>query len=563
METPLAGNRTLSQKTRFFSKLNRWNKIFAHALVFGLQSITFGMPNAIFKTIFVEVGVMTPDQDSEMPKYVGILVCFFFVGKTFSDPLWGYFRDVHGDKKAIVYVTVSLIVSCILFGMSRSFFVLNIAGMLVGLASGIATPGYSFMNWIEEDQRSILSMIINLFNGAGALAGPIIGGYLVSLFPTNKVLYSWMIVSAFITVSLGYFLMSFKDFDDGLLIGKVGTVLDMKELQKIIEAPETAESDNEKRSSISHPTNEFAKGKSDKEPGSTNAYDDDIVGAVDDDEDQQNTVITAKKELGHKREISKMEALKITQCLNSSKVGFEENAEKQKSPFQIFMSEELIRDLINAQSIIWVIKVMDWVLIPIWASLKKEELGLGFTNIEVGKITFYSFPGVLVILVLGYGMLKIPQYDWSIYTISVFGICVLLTPLVGLFNWGTNATLAWLIVFECIKVSCFSIYTSAWGVMMNNYINGTILGRMYSFSFFFSHSSLIVLFIIFPSFLTLMITNSFTKPLGRLNVWIVFIVMALPAYIAVKLSRRSKILILEREGKNHNKDSEIELEQKY
>lgn len=206
---------------------------------------------------------------------------------------------------------------------------------------------------------------------------------------------------------------------------------------------------------------------------------------------------------------------------------------------------------------------MDWVLIPIWAALKKDELGLGFTNIEVGKITFYSFPGVLIILVFGYGMLKVPQYDWCIYSISVFGICVILTPIVGLLNWGTNATLAWLIIFECIKVSCFSIYTSAWGVMMNNYINGTILGRMYSFSFFFSHASLIVLFIIFPSFLTLMITNSVTKSLGRLNVWIVFIVMGLPAYIAVRLSMRSKVLILEREGKNHIHKPEIELEQKY
>jgi hypothetical protein len=204
---------------------------------------------------------------------------------------------------------------------------------------------------------------------------------------------------------------------------------------------------------------------------------------------------------------------------------------------------------------------MDWVLIPIWAALKKEEFGLGFTKIEVGKITFYSFPGVLLILIFGYGMLKIPQQDWCIYTISIFGVCVILTPLVGLFNWSNDATLTWLIIFECIKVSCFSIYTSAWGVMMNSYINGTILGRMYSFSFFFSHSSLILLFIIFPNFLTLMITNSFTKSLGRMNVWIVFLVMGLPSYIGVVLSKRSKVLILEREAKNHSSNNEIELGQ--
>ena len=132
-------------------------------------------------------------------------------------------------------------------------------------------------------------MIINLFNGAGALAGPIIGGYLVSLFSQNKVLYSWIIVSVFITFSMLYFLLSFRDFDDGLLIGKVGTVLDMKELQKIIEAPESAEGEDEKRSSISLSTNEFAKKRRDSGlgpfPQANQTNEDDIVGAVDEDED--------------------------------------------------------------------------------------------------------------------------------------------------------------------------------------------------------------------------------------------------------------------------------------
>ena len=76
-----------SLKTRFFTNLDRWNKIFAHSLIFGLQAVAFGMPNAIFKTIFLEVGIIKPNEENLTPKYVGILACFFFVGKTFSDPL--------------------------------------------------------------------------------------------------------------------------------------------------------------------------------------------------------------------------------------------------------------------------------------------------------------------------------------------------------------------------------------------------------------------------------------------------------------------------------------------
>ena len=161
---------------------------------------------------------------------MGILACFFFIGKTFSDPLWGWVRDRYGDKKSILSVAVSLSISTILFGFSKSFFMLNFTGALIGLSSGICTPGYSFMNWIEEDKRATLSMLINLFNGAGALAGPIVGSYMVSKFKEHKILYSWSIMAGFICLSTFYFLFSFRDFNDGLLIGKVGEVLDLKEL---------------------------------------------------------------------------------------------------------------------------------------------------------------------------------------------------------------------------------------------------------------------------------------------------------------------------------------------
>ena len=153
-----------------------------------------------------------------------------------------------------------------------------------------------------------------------------------------------------------------------------------------------------------------------------------------------------------------------------------------------------MRDLINGQSIFWAIKVMDWLLIPIWASIKRKDLGLGFTNIQVGEITFYSFPGVLLIMLLGYGLMNVSQVNWSVYTFKVFGIAVAITPLIGMFKLSERTTLIWLVSLECVKVSCYLIYSSAWSVLMNGYINGTILGRMYSFSFAFSHFALILLF---------------------------------------------------------------------
>lgn len=277
MEKPLSGKHKLSLKTRFFTTMDRWNKIFAHSFLFGLQAVAFGMPNAIFKTIFLEVGVIRPDQEDETPKYVGILACFFFVGKTFSDPLWGWVRDRYGDKKSILAVAISLTISSILFGLSKSFFMLNLTGALIGLSSGICTPGYSFMNWIEEDKRATLSMLINLFNGAGALAGPIVGGYLVSLFKAeHKILYSWSIMAGFIILSTIYFLISFRDFNDGLLIGKVGKVLDLKELKQIVEE-EGSESLSDAISESQRPS--LTLGVESEEKAHAKNNDDDVVGA--------------------------------------------------------------------------------------------------------------------------------------------------------------------------------------------------------------------------------------------------------------------------------------------
>lgn len=267
------------------------------------------------------------------------------------------------------------------------------------------------------------------------------------------------------------------------------------------------------------------------------------------------TIKTAKKTIGN-GELSKLEALKVTQVLNSSKLGFTENAERQRSPFQIFLQEQLVRDLINGQSIFWAIKVMDWLLIPIWASIKREDLGLGFNNIQVGEITFYSFPGVLLLMLLGYGLMNITQEDWSVYTFKVFGAAVALTPIIGLFKFSEKITLSWLVLFECVKVSCYLIYSSAWSVLMNGFINGDILGRMYSFSFAFSHFSLILLFQMFPRLLSFMMSNRLTRKLGGLSVWLVFIVMAVPSIYGVKISIRARKLIQEKSGKFEELDSE-------
>ena len=427
---------------------------------------------------------------------------------------------------------------------------LNFSSVLVGLSCGICTPGYSFMNWIDEKTRPTLSMIINIFNGAGGLTGPIIGSYLVSLFKTNKVFKAWGIVAFFVNFVTFYFLMSFKDFDDNLLIAKkedVGSVLKGKELGSI-SVDVTQDEHNNDEEKVSEVLDVETQGGEE--------LDDDIVGEEDIEgenteqaqpampvgiPDRLNTSVAVSR-IGHN--VTLAQAIKINEVMNETKLGFK-GVERPKGPLEIFKSSVMVRDLIFGQSIFWAIKVLDWLLIPIWAGIPKDKSGLGFTNIMVGEITFYSFPGVFFFMVIGYGTLKgIRQVEWLIISSKVFFVVVGLTPIVGLFNFSDSFTLWWLVSCECLKVSSYLIYSSAWSVLMNGLIDSSVLGRMYSFSFCFSHLALIFLLQLYPRFMSFVLENKAWQSIfGRFSVMFVFLLMTTPNYLGIKYAKRVKKIV--------------------
>lgn len=527
-----------------YPMFNKWNKILAHSLLFGIQAILFSMPNAIFKNLFFDLGIIKPTQEDQIPKLVGTMAASFFIGKTFSDPLWGVVRDKHGDKKTIIMITICLLSASVLFGLSSNFLMLNITVGWIGLSCGICTPGYSFMNWINEESRPTLSMVVNLFNGAGGLTGPIIGSYLTSFFQGKKrVLKAYLTMSFFVALSSVYFILSFRDFNDKLLIADPAVMEELKggEKQEMVNLDK-----------------EGGKEVRDTREGSISSNDTDIAD-IDENGGNLNESLNEDKEEQGSMNLSRADVLKVNEAMNKTKLGFAKSSEVKRGPLRIFCEEQFVRDLINGQSIMWAIKVLDWLMIPIWAGIDVTDSGLGFSNLMVGEITFYSFPGVLFILVLGYGNLRIKQEDWLIISFYVFTTFVAFTPFLAIFKFPTRTNLWILVVCECIKVSCYLIYTSAWSVLMNGLIDSSILGRMYSFSFCFSHLALIFLLQAFPRFLSFVISNQTIKRyLGKLNVFLVFFVMSLPGLWGIFISRRIKRSVLQKEEAEGD-DEEIEM----
>lgn len=531
----------LTEEQLTYPTLNKWNKIFAHSLLFGIQAILFSMPNAIFKTIFTDLKIITVDQEDQIPKLVGIMAASFFIGKTFSDPLWGVVRDHYGDKASITMITISLLAATILFALSSTFFMLNISVGFVGLSCGICTPGYSFMNWIDPKSRPILSMIINLFNGAGGLTGPIVGSFLVSFYKGEKrVLKSWLTMSVFVAISTVYFFASFKDFNDKLLIADKEVLEEIKSEEKELDNLEKYNKEEKETREGSISSNDTDLRDLDEKIEENN----DVIGALDESRNEISNIHRTTLNL------SRADVMKANEAMNETKVGYAKDPSEKKGVLALFCEKQFLRDLINGQSVFWAIKVLDWLLIPIWASIAVKDSGLGFSNIMVGEITFYSFPGVFLILVVGYGNLNVKQEDWLIISFYVFFFFVAFTPFISIFSLSMRANL-WILVFcECIKVSCYLIYTSAWSVLMNELIDSSILGRMYSFSFCFSHLALIFLLQAFPRLLTFVISSPGMKKIfGKLNVFCVFFIMALPSIWGIQIGYRIKRAVL-------NKDDE-------
>lgn len=159
------------------------NKVFAHSMLFFIQSIIYTMGNAVYQDILIYLNIITVKETDKTPELVGYLAGSFFLGKVISDPIWGYARDKLGDKITIAWVTSMLFVSLIFFGLSTNMVLLSISLALIGFNSGMFIPGTAFMNWAAPDDRDRLSVAIYVLMGAGMLLGPFAGSTLLNMFP--------------------------------------------------------------------------------------------------------------------------------------------------------------------------------------------------------------------------------------------------------------------------------------------------------------------------------------------------------------------------------------------
>lgn len=195
-----------------------FSKVFTHSMLFGVQSVVFTMQNAIFHNLFVLMGIQREDEQETTSTIVGYIIGSFFLGKMFSDPVWGIVRDKIGDKYTLSIIAACTFVTMSMMGSSKSLIFACISTCLVGFSSGMYVPGTSFINWAEPTKRDYLAMWIYIASAAGALIGPFIGSALINFMPNPKVFLTYFSVGVAMVLFTLWFLYEFWNYDDSSLI---------------------------------------------------------------------------------------------------------------------------------------------------------------------------------------------------------------------------------------------------------------------------------------------------------------------------------------------------------
>jgi EmrB/QacA subfamily drug resistance transporter len=106
-------------------------------------------------------------------------------------PLWGRFADMYGRKKIFLAGLIIFMVGSILCGMAGSMLQLVLFRGLQGVGAGcilpVAQTVVADMYTIEE--RPKISMLFSIVFGFGAIAGPLIGGFLTQHLSWRWVFY--------------------------------------------------------------------------------------------------------------------------------------------------------------------------------------------------------------------------------------------------------------------------------------------------------------------------------------------------------------------------------------
>ena len=465
-----------------------FGRVFAHGFLFFVQGVVVTSSSAIYHDIFVEANVLKPGQEELTPIYVGYFSGAYFFGKILSDFLWGVIRDSQGDKVTINITSIFLMAALVSVGFSWNLWSMLTSLFFVGLASGIFVPGMAFCNWIGVEKRETLVMWVYIFAGAGSLSGPFLGSLFFTIFSTNKLLKTFSCIAVMMLLSLLSFNYTFSDYDDRALI-------DTSKYTELLE-----EENNKIRESLDNFDIDGLKRKS-------------IAGQID-SERLENIVDNVKY----------IESRKKLQ---------------NQTPLQILVGSLSRILLVLACSITWGVKLLEFMLFPIWIELSRKQGGLGFSNVATGAISLLNFPLMAILLLYVYKWVQKQKASNVMYNTALvmFVVCSL-SPLVFFIDISSENLMLLIVPICSIKELANILWITSWSNLFTRLFPSRTLGRVFSWSFLVGHLILAILTQIYPRLLTEFIKNEAIKnKLGDFKITVFFTILIAPMLIVMILIR--------------------------
>lgn len=475
------------------AELMPFGLVFAHGFLFFVQAVVFTASSAIYHEIFIEVNVITRGEEEKTPIFVGYFTGAFFVGKICSDFIWGLVRDSLGDKRSINITSVALILSLVGLGFSWNLWSMLIFTFIVGLASGLFVPGLAFCNWIEVQKREKLIMWIYIFAGAGSLAGPFIGSLLFEIFKVHRMVKTFTTISVMMLVSLLCFNYAFSEYDDRALI-------DTSKYTELIEEQHNQIKENLDDSEMFE---DLKRSSFDKKSGQF--IDSEKIGSLV----ENVRYIESRKRL------------------------------QNQSAIEMMMGSGARVLLVFACGIIWGVKLLEFMLFPIWAEMDRSIGGLGFSTVQTGAISLLNFPIMIILLLYLYKSSQTYKASAVMYTTAgvMFFICSTM-PMVYFLPFSTENMMLIIVPLSAIKEVSNVLWITAWSNLFSKLFPGRTLGRIFSWSFLLGHVILAALSQVYPRLLTVFLQDDkIRKVFGNLRVSIFFSLLVAPMLLVMVFVR--------------------------
>lgn len=152
-----------------------------------LSNVMAGLDSTIINTAIPAI-----IADLHGIQFMGWIIALMLLGMSVSTPIWGKIGEKYGNKKAFEYSLVLFVLGSLFQGLAPNMFYFLISRTVMGIgAGGMGSLPYIMSGEIFRNikQRTKILGYLGASFSVAAIAGPLVGGYLVDALSWHWVFY--------------------------------------------------------------------------------------------------------------------------------------------------------------------------------------------------------------------------------------------------------------------------------------------------------------------------------------------------------------------------------------